>query len=141
MYSKNDVLFTIVSFGLFIVLASLLSGYLGSVGMKHANGTLEGFEGSEENIDRLSEKLASETTDVKDGLNIQKYNSEYKKITSLSTEYLEGLQLSALLELRSIDPNENTIEEITDKCSKLALLLKTLGEGVKSIKDIDVDNI
>ena len=138
MSSKNEILFSVLSLGIFIVSASILSGYLGSVGMKQTPDKIEGFEGSEENVDNLIQKIEVESEDVKDTLNIDKYDMEYKKLTSLSKEYLDGLQLSTLLTLKAIDPKSDNIDVIISKCSKVALLLKTLGDGSNSIKDIDI---
>jgi len=106
--------------------------------MKQTPDKIEGFEGSEENVDNLIQKIEVESEDVKDTLNIDKYDMEYKKLTSLSKEYLDGLQLSTLLTLKAIDPKSDNIDVIISKCSKVALLLKTLGDGSNSIKDIDI---
>lgn len=139
MFSNNDIIYTILAFIVFIISASLLSGYLGSVGLK--TPIKEGFDASEENIDRLNNKVSGDATDVKDKLRVEKYKDDYKRLLSLSKDYLEGLQLAVLLNLKSIDPNKDDDKQLIEKCEKISHSLTTLHKAVKSIDNIDLDNI
>ena len=139
MFSNNDILYTILAFAVFIISASLLSGYLGSMGIKAT--TREGFDASEGNLDRLNNKVSSDATDVKDELRVEKYKDDYKRLLSLSKDYLEGLQLAVLLGLKSIDPDKDDDERIVSKCKKISQSLSALHGAVKSIKAIELENI
>ena len=139
MFSNNDILYTILAFAIFIISASLLSGYLGSMGIKTT--TREGFDASEGNLDRLNNKVSSDATDVKDELRVEKYKDDYKRLLSLSKDYLEGLQLAVLLGLKSIDPDKDDDDRIVSKCKNISQSLYALHGAVKSIKAIELENI
>lgn len=141
MFSNNDILYTIFAFTVFIISASLLSGYLGSVGLRSTTKIQEGFDASEANIDRLNEKVSTDATDIKDQLNVEKYKDDYKRLISLSKDYLEGLQLAVLLNLKSIDPNKDDDKQLIEKCEKTSQSLTTLHNAVKSINEINLNNI
>ena len=139
MFSNNDILYTILAFAVFIISASLLSGYLGSLGLN--TKIQEGFNASEGNLDRLNNKVSSDATDVKDQLRVEKYKDDYKRLLSLSKDYLEGLQLAVLLHLKSIDVDKDDDKQLIEKCEKTSQSLSALHNAVKSIKAIDLDNI
>jgi len=127
----------ILAFCAILILSSVLAGYLGSYSNK--TQVVEGFEGSEQNIDDVNNNISHNVTEMDDRLRIDKYKNEYKKTISLTRDYLDGLKVSTLYELKSIDPKKDKPDEISKKCSVIAKKLNALHDGVKSIESIDLN--
>ena len=87
----------ILAFCAILILSSVLAGYLGSYSNK--THVVEGFEGSEQNIDNVNNNISHNVTELDDRLRIDKYKNEYKKTVSLTRDYLDGLKVTTLYEL------------------------------------------
>ena len=138
----------IIAFSAGIILSSVISGYLGGLGdlrdlrggsLSGSSGnTVEGFEGSESSIDSVNNVVSNNVTTMDDRLRVDKYKTEYKKTLSLSKDYLEGLQLSVLFDLKNIHVEKDDHEVVVKKCTDLAKKLTALHEGVKAIDSIQL---
>lgn len=87
-------------------------------------------------VESLNEDLARKVSDLEDTLRYNKYKKDYSDTASLSKDYLESLKLTCLLELKHINPNQDSEDEIIKKCKSFAKKINAFHEGIESIKDI-----
>ena len=133
MFTKSDIFYTITSLAIFVVISSLLFGYLGSYGNsnKFKMPVIEGFQANDDNIEGINEKVSDGVVEVEDKLRVDKYKDEYKKLVSVTRDLMENLKLSALMDLNDITKHDlNDEARLFNKTraigSKLSMLHKAI---------------
>lgn len=139
MFTGNDIFYSIVGFAIFIITASLLTGYLGSYAKTNIGlPVVEGFNGNERNLDDVNEKLSDGVSNLDDNLRIDKYKDDYKKMSSLTKDYFEGLKLAILMDLKDINVKKDSAFKIRQRVMNVGVMLSAIHKGIESIENIDV---
>ncbi len=139
MFTGNDVFYSIVGFAIFIITASLLTGYLGSyVNTNTGLPLIEGFNGNEDNLDKITEKLSDSVSTLEDNLRIDKYKDDYKKMSSLIKDYFEGLKLAILMDMKDINVKKDKPDRIRRKVTNIAMLLSAMHKGIESVENLNL---
>jgi hypothetical protein len=139
MFTGNDVFYSIVGLAIFIITASILTGYLGSYAKTNIGlPVVEGFNGNENNLDEVNEKLSDGVSNLDDNLRIDKYKDDYKKMSSLTKDYFEGLKLAILMDLKDINVKKDSSSKVRQKVMHVGLMLSAIHKGIESIENIDV---
>ena len=139
MFTGNDVFYSIVGFAIFIITASILTGYLGSYATNKKDFQIvEGFEANENNLDTVNENISEGVTNLEDNLRVDKYKADYKKMSSLTKDYFDGLKIAILMGMKDIDPKKDKPESIQKKCSAIAVQLSEMHKAIETIEKIDM---
>ena len=139
MFAGSDILFSILAFATFIIIASLLAGYLGSyTNSKFKLPVVEGFTAREDTIDGLNEKVSEAVIDVEDKLRVDKYKDEYKKLVSTSKDLMEGLKLGVLMDLYDISQKDlKDPDRIVNKARSIAINMTQLHKAIEILDKFD----
>ena len=92
MFTGNDVFLSIVGFAIFIITASILTGYLGSYATNKKDFPIvEGFEANENNLDTVNENISEGVTNLEDNLRVEKDKPEsiQKKCSAIAVQLSE----------------------------------------------------
>jgi len=134
MFTESDIFYTVMAFATFIIVATILVGYLGSYAKNNSNvPIIEGFEATEDSLDGITDKVSESVTDIEDQLRVDKYKNDYKKLSSLTKDYFNGLNLAILLELKGINPKRDKSSVIVDKCNSIADKLTALHSAIETL--------
>ena len=142
MFAGSDILYSILAFATFIIIASLLAGYLGSY--TNSNFKLpivEGFTASEDAMDGVNEKVSEAVIDVEDKLRVDKYKDEYKKLLSTSKDLMEGLKLGVLMDLYDISQKDiKDPDRVVNKARDIAMKMTQLHKAIDILDKFDFAN-
>ena len=142
MFAGSDILYSILAFATFIIVASLLAGYLGSYTNSNFKiPVVEGFTASEDTMDGLNEKVSEAVIDVEDKLRVDKYKDEYKKLLSTSKDLMEGLKLGILMDLYDISQKDlKDPDRIVNKAQSIAMKMTQLHKAIDVLDKFDFAN-
>ena len=132
----------VMTFVAILILASMVVSYAKRLGIGGGGAGLdeqEGFQGNEDTLSKVNNSIAEQVTDLDDQLLIPKYKKDYKKLVNLSKDYLEGMRVSALFDLKQIDPtSKSSDEERTRQCVAFAKKINAFTQGIASLEDVDI---
>lgn len=139
MFAGSDILFSILAFATFIIIASLLAGYLGSYTNSNFKlPVVEGFRANEDTMDGMNEKVSEAVIDVEDKLRVDKYKDEYKKLVSTSKDLMEGLKLGVLMNLYDISQKDlRDPDRIVNKARSIAITMTQLHKAIDILDKFD----
>ena len=142
MFAGSDILYSILAFATFIIIASLLAGYLGSYTNSNFKlPVVEGFTASEDTMDGINEKVSEAVIEVEDKLRVDKYKDEYKKLLSTSKDLMEGLKLGVLMDLYDISQRDlKDPDRIVNKAQSIAMRMTQLHKAIEILDKFDFAN-
>ena len=142
MFTKGDILYSILAFATFIIIASLISGYLGSYTNSNFKiPVVEGFTANEDTMDGVNEKVSEAVIEVEDKLRVDKYKDEYKKLLSTSKDLMEGLKLGVLMDLYEISQKDiKDPDRVVNKAQRIAMNMTQLHKAIEILDKFDFAN-
>ena len=129
----------IVVYILVVVVTSVLIGYLSDVSGAGAradkNQTVEGFQGTDENMEGLNEAMNAKVTNLEDALHVNKYKKSYENTLVYGTDYLDAMKVSMLFKLKGVVDAQNDKDKMVELSVDLAKKLGALDQGAKALKE------
>tara|TARA_B110000285_G_C14868363_1_gene487961 strand:- start:66 stop:461 length:396 start_codon:yes stop_codon:yes gene_type:complete len=96
---------------------------------------IEGFTGSEENIEALNNEMSEKVSNMEDSLHMTKYKKDYENTLTYGKDYFDAMKVSALFDFSSIVNTQQDKEKMEQSCITLAKKLGALHEGARALQD------
>jgi len=96
---------------------------------------IEGFVGTDENIEALNDEMSEKVTNMDDSLHIDKYKSDYENTITYGKDYFNAMKVSALFDFGPIVKKQKDKDETEKASIALAKKLSALNEGAHALKN------
>jgi hypothetical protein len=96
---------------------------------------IEGFTGTEENIEALNNEMSEKVSNMEDSLHVTKYKKDYENTLTYGKDYFDAMKVSALFEFSSIVKNQEDKDKTEQSFIALAKKLGALHEGARALQD------
>lgn len=122
----------IIVYILVVVITSAIVGFLSE---RPKEKSIEGFTGTDENIEALNGEMSEKVTNMEDSLHVTKYKKDYENTLTYGKDYFNSMTVASLFDFSTIVKDQSDKEK-TDK--SLIVLAKKLGafhEGSQALKN------
>ena len=118
-----------------VIVTSTIVSYLGERSSAAAENGVEGFQGTDENIEALNDEMSEKVTNLDDSLHVTKYKKDYENTLVYGHDYFNAMKVSSLFDFSSIVKNQNDKEKTVQSCIELAKKLSALHEGAAALRN------
>lgn len=134
MYTNMSIIYSqIVVYILVVVVTSAIVGFLSE--RPTPTEGIEGFVGTEENIEALNGEMSEKVSNMEDSLHVIKYKKDYENTITYGKDYFDAMKLSSLFDFSSIVKHQNDKEKTEQSMIALAKKLGALHEGSQSLEN------
>lgn len=129
-----------VGFVIGLVISSVIASMMGQAPMESGLKDVEGFQGSEDSLDKLNEKITAKITDLNNKLRVGEYKNTYTEIKTKTKDLMESSKLVSIFVFKNMNPDkEKDLTKFVTEGGKLAESLASLDAGIKSVDAIDLN--
>jgi hypothetical protein len=118
---------------LVVIVTSAIVGFLSE--RPTSPRSVEGFTGTEENIESLNSEMSEKVSNMEDSLHVTKYKNDYENTITYGKDYFESMKVSALFDFSSIVKHQKDKEKTEQSLIALAKKLGALHEGARALHD------
>jgi hypothetical protein len=118
---------------LVLIVTSAIVGFLSE--RPTSPQSVEGFTGTEENIEALNGEMSEKVSNMEDSLHVTKYKKDYENTLTYGKDYFESMKVSALFDFSSIVKHQKDKEKTEQSFIALAKKLGALHEGARALQN------
>ena len=134
MYTNMSMFHSqVIVYILVVIVTSAIVGFLSE--QPTSSQCVEGFKGTEENIDALNSEMNEKVTNMEDSLHVTKYKKDYENTLTYGKDYFESMKVSALFDFSSIVKHQKDKDKTEQSFIALAKKLGALHEGARALHD------
>ena len=122
----------IIVYILVVVVTSAIVGFL-SERPKEKN--IEGFTGTDENIEALNADMSEKVSNMDDSLHVTKYKKDYENTLTYGKDYFNSMTVASLFDFSTIIKEQRDTEKTEKSLIDLAKKLGALHEGSQALKN------
>ena len=122
----------IIVYILVVVVTSAIVGFL-SERPKEKN--IEGFTGTDENIEALNADMSEKVSNMDDNLHVTKYKKDYENTLTYGKDYFNSMTVASLFDFSTIIKEQRDKEKTEKSLVDLAKKLGALHEGSQALKN------
>jgi len=122
----------IIVYILVVVVTSAIVGFL-SERPKEKN--IEGFVGTDENIEALNADMSEKVSNMDDSLHVTKYKKDYENTLTYGKDYFNSMTVASLFDFSTIIKEQRDKEKTEKSLVDLAKKLGALHEGSQALKN------
>jgi hypothetical protein len=123
----------IAMYVLVVIVTSAIIGYLSERPSSSKN--IEGFVGTDENIEALNNEMSEKVTNMDDSLHVVKYKDDYKNTIVYGKDYFNAMKVSALFDFGPIVKKQKDKDATEKAYIALAKKLSVLNEGARALEN------
>ena len=120
----------IIVYILVVVVTSAIVGFLSERPQKN----VEGFTGTDENIESLTAEMSEKVTNMEDSLHVVKYKNDYENTITYGKDYFESMKVASLFDFSTIVKNQKDEDKTEKSIIALAKKLGALHEGAEALR-------
>jgi len=134
MYTNLFMLYSqVIVYILVVIITSVIVGYLSE--RPTSARSVEGFTGTEENLEALNSEMSEKVTNMEDSLHVTKYKKDYENTITYGKDYFDSMKVSSLFDFSSIVKHQKDKEKTEQSVITLAKKLSALDEGAQALKN------
>jgi len=134
MYTNLFMLYSqVIVYILVVIITSVIVGYLSE--RPTSARSVEGFTGTEENLEALNSEMSEKVTNMEDSLHVTKYKKDYENTITYGKDYFDSMKVSSLFDFSSIVKHQKDKEMTEQSVITLAKKLSALDEGAQALKN------
>ena len=134
MYTNLFMLYSqVIVYILVVIITSVIVGYLSE--RPTSARSVEGFTGTEENLEALNSEMSEKVTNMDDSLHVTKYKKDYENTITYGKDYFDSMKVSSLFDFSSIVKHQKDKEKTEQSVITLAKKLSALDEGAQALKN------
>ena len=123
----------VIVYILVVIITSVIVGYLSE--RPTSARSVEGFTGTEENLEALNSEMSEKVTNMEDSLHVVKYKKDYENTITYGKDYFDSMKVSSLFDFSSIVKHQKDKEKTEQSVITLAKKLSALDEGAQALKN------
>ena len=123
----------VIVYILVVIITSVIVGYLSE--RPTSARSVEGFTGTEENLEALNSEMSEKVTNMEDSLHVTKYKKDYENTITYGKDYFDSMKVSSLFDFSSIVKHQKDKEKTEQSVITLAKKLSALDEGAQALKN------
>ena len=134
MYTNMSIIYSqIVVYILVVVVTSAIVGFLSE--RPTPTEGIEGFVGTEENIEALNGEMSEKVSNMEDSLHVIKYKKDYENTITYGKDYFNSMKVASLFDFTTIINDQKDKEKTEKSFIDLAKKLGALDEGAQALKN------
>ena len=122
----------IVVYILIVIVTSALVGFLSE---RPTPQDIEGFTGTDENIEALNGEMSEKVSNMEDSLHVTKYKKDYENTITYGKDYFNSMKIASLFDFSTIIKDQKDKEKTEKSFIDLAKKLGALHEGAKALQN------
>ena len=122
----------IVVYILIVIVTSALVGFLSE---RPTPQDIEGFTGTDENIEALNGEMSEKVSNMEDSLHVTKYKKDYENTITYGKDYFNSMKIASLFDFSTIIKDQKDKGKTEKSFIDLAKKLGALHEGAQALQN------
>ena len=133
MYTIMSIIYSqIVVYILIVIVTSALVGFLSE---RPTPQDIEGFTGTDENIEALNGEMSEKVSNMEDSLHVIKYKKDYENTITYGKDYFNSMKIASLFDFSTIIKDQKDKKKTEKSFIDLAKKLGALHEGAQALQN------